>query len=87
MSKSQQSITSLPPSPDEERRGRVLRYSVAMGVRIVCVVLAIVTHGWLQLAAIVGAVVLPYFAVVVANVAVRKAGPDVLRPARGELEQ
>lgn len=87
MSKNQQTITSLPLSPDEERRARVLRYSVAMGVRIVCVVLAIVTHGWLQLVAIIGAVVLPYFAVVVANVAVRKAAPDVLRPTRGELEQ
>jgi Flp pilus assembly protein TadB len=87
MSKNQQTITSLPLSPDEERRARVLRYSVAMGVRVVCVVLAIVTHGWLQLVAIIGAVVLPYFAVVVANVAVRRAAPDVLRPTRGELEQ
>jgi hypothetical protein len=87
MSKTQQTITSLPLSPDEERRARVLRYSVAMGVRIVCVVLAILTHGWVQLVAIIGAVVLPYFAVVVANVAVRKAAPDVLRPTRAELEK
>jgi hypothetical protein len=79
MSKKQQSITSLPPSPDEERHGRVLRYSVAMGVRIVCVILALVLHGWIQLIAIVAAVVLPYFAVVVANVAVRRAG-EVVQP-------
>lgn len=80
MSKKQQSITSLPPSPDEERRGRVLRYSVAMGVRVVCVILAFALHGWIQVAAIIGAIVLPYFAVVLANVAVRRAGPEVLRP-------
>ena len=88
MSKNQQSITSLPQSPDEERRGRVLRYSVAMGVRIVCVILALVLHGWFQLIAIIGAVLLPYFAVVVANVAVRGKGDEVLRPgpiARKEL--
>ena len=90
MSKKQQSITALPLSPDEERHGRVLRYSIAMGVRVVCVVLALVLHGWVQLIAIIGAIVLPYFAVVVANVAVRKTGDDVLRPtpiARKELGQ
>ena len=80
MSKKQQSITSLPPSPDEERRGRIVRYSVAMGVRIVCVILAFALHGWIQLAAIIGAIVLPYFAVVLANVAVRRSGAEVLRP-------
>jgi Flp pilus assembly protein TadB len=77
--KKQQSITSLPQSPDEERRGRVLRYSVAMGVRLVCVILALVLHGWIQVVAIVGAVVLPYFAVVLANVAVRRGG-EVIQP-------
>ena len=27
-------ITELPPSPAEERRSRVIRYSVAMGIRL-----------------------------------------------------
>ena len=82
MTKNQQSITSLPPSPDEERRGRVLRYSVAMSVRIVCVILAFLLHGWIQIAAIIGAIVLPYFAVLIANTAVRRSGDEVERPGQ-----
>ena len=80
MSKKQQSITALPPSPDEERRGRVIRYSIAMSVRVLCVILAIVLTGWLQLIAVIGAIVLPYFAVVIANVKMREDTGEVLRP-------
>ena len=80
MSKKQQSITSLPPSPDEERHSRMIRYSIAMGVRVVCIILAFVLTGWLQVAAIVGAVVLPYFAVVIANVKMGQPDAEVLRP-------
>ena len=79
MSKKQQSITSLPLSPDEERHTRVVRYTVAMSVRMVCVLLAIFLHGWPQLIAIIGAVVLPYFAVVIANVKMNQGG-GVERP-------
>jgi predicted tellurium resistance membrane protein TerC len=78
--KQQQSITSLPQSPDEERRGRVIRYSIAMGVRVLCVILAFFLPGWWQLAAVLGAIVLPYFAVILANVAVKDSGATVLRP-------
>ena len=74
MSKKQQSITSLPQSPDEERHGRMVRYTVSMLIRLVCVVLALVTHGWIQIVAIGGAIVLPYIAVVFANVPVNKGG-------------
>lgn len=80
MSKKQQSITSLPPSPDEERRGRVIRYAIAMSVRVLCILLAVFLHGWLQIAAIVGAIILPYFAVVIANVKMKQAGAEVVRP-------
>lgn len=80
MSKNQQSITTLPPSPDEEHRSRVIKYSVTMGIRTVCVILAIVTTGWWQAAAIVGAIVLPYFAVMVANIKMRSGGATVERP-------
>jgi len=80
MSKKQQSITTLPPSPDDERHGRVVRYTVSMGVRLVCVILVFFLHGWWQLAAIIGAIVLPYFAVLLANVAAKRTGDAVLRP-------
>ena len=40
------SITSLPLSPDEERRHRMIKYSVAMGVRVLCLILAVIVPGW-----------------------------------------
>ncbi len=62
-----QSVTSLEVAPEQERRGRMLRYSLAMTIRFVCVILSVVLHGWLMWVAIAGAVFLPYFAVVLAN--------------------
>lgn len=43
------------------------RYLTMMGIRIACFAFVFVTSGWLRWAAIVGAVALPYFAVVIAN--------------------
>lgn len=66
-----QSATSLPPSPDEERRGRMIRYLVTMAIRLVCFILAIFVYYWAgwwwALIPLTGALLLPYFAVVVAN--------------------
>jgi predicted tellurium resistance membrane protein TerC len=62
-----QSVTSLDLSPEEERKQRMIRYSIAMGIRTICIVLGVFTTGiwmWLFFAA---AIFLPYFAVVVAN--------------------
>lgn len=77
-------ITSLPPSPDEERRQRMIRYSIAMGVRLVCVITAFLVPGWWALAPAIGAIVLPYVAVVLANVGAEGKGGEVERP--GGLE-
>lgn len=67
MSKTQ-SVTSLEVSPEEERRNRFIKYTVAMIIRSVCVVLAVlVPLGWLTVLFAAGAVFLPYFAVVIAN--------------------
>ena len=63
-----QSITSLPESPADERRRRMIRYAIAMSIRVVCVILCLFVHGWWLLLPILGAVVLPYVAVVLANV-------------------
>ena len=65
------SITALPVAPEAERRTRMLKYSMAMGVRIVCIGLCFVTPGWWLLLPATGAVLLPYFAVVVANQVVK----------------
>lgn len=65
------SITSLGLSPEEERRRRVIKYSVAMSIRMACVVLMLFTRGWWLLIVAIGAIVLPYIAVVIANTPVR----------------
>jgi hypothetical protein len=63
-----QSITSLPMSPEEERRSRVRKYTITMAIRTLCVVSLIFVRDWWMIVSITGAVVLPYFAVVIANV-------------------
>lgn len=80
MQKKQQSITTLPPSPDEDRRQRMVRYSVAMSVRMLCFILIFLVPDWWKLVFAIGAIVLPYFAVVLANVSMKQAGGVVERP-------
>ncbi|GAA1061526.1 DUF3099 domain-containing protein [Agromyces bracchium] len=74
-----QSITSLPPSPDEERRARMIKYTVMMSIRVACIVALLFVQGWWLLVFALGAVFLPYFAVVVANVATTRRS-DVESP-------
>jgi Protein of unknown function (DUF3099) len=73
-------ITELPPSPDQERRSRVIRYSIAMGIRLICVALLLVVHGWWLIIPVIGAVALPYFAVVIANNVSQRGRQTVSRP-------
>ncbi|GAA6526782.1 DUF3099 domain-containing protein [Intrasporangium sp. DVR] len=72
-------VTSAPSSPADDQSQRVRRYLTMMGIRIACLGLIFVTEGWLRWAAIVGAVVLPYFAVVTAN-AVRPSQSGAIEP-------
>ena len=74
-----QSITSLPESPDDERHRRMIRYGIAMGIRVVCVIACFFLHGWWLLLPLLGAVFLPYVAVVLANVG-SSTGGTVERP-------
>ena len=62
-----QVVTDLEQSPDEERRSRIIRYSIAMSVRMICIVLAMFLQGWMMWVCFAGAILLPYFAVVIAN--------------------
>lgn len=72
-------ITSARTSQSADIRGRQNRYLFSMAVRTVCVVLAVVTTGYLRWGFIVGAVVLPYIAVVMANAGAR-TDPDGPEP-------
>ena len=62
-----QSITSLAQSPDDDRKSRMIRYSIAMVVRVICLILGLVTQGILMWIFFAGAIFLPYFAVIIAN--------------------
>ena len=64
----QQSITSLPRSPEDDRRARMVKYSIAMGIRLVCIFACFLVQGYWVIIPVIGAVVLPYIAVVLANV-------------------
>jgi hypothetical protein len=74
-----QAITTLAPSPEADRRGRMIKYSVAMGVRLVCISACFFSPGWWLLIPASGAILLPYVAVVLANVSL-SSGSVVLRP-------
>jgi len=62
-----QSATSLGLSPVEDRKKRMRAYSTAMSIRMACFILVFFVPGWWKLVFGVGAVVLPYVAVVLAN--------------------
>jgi hypothetical protein len=68
-------VTSAPTSTTDDQSARMKRYLIMMGIRVACFGLVFVTTGWVRWAAIAGAVVIPYFAVVIANaVRPREAG-------------
>ena len=76
----QQSITSLPPSPEAERRSRMIKYTIAMTIRVVCIFCMLFAQGWWLVVFAAGAVFLPYIAVVLANVSGPTRNDTVLRP-------
>ncbi|MBI5161819.1 MAG: DUF3099 domain-containing protein [Micrococcales bacterium] len=45
----------------------MIKYGVTMGIRVVCVIVMLFVQGWWLLVPVIGAIVLPYFAVIVAN--------------------
>lgn len=76
-----QSITELPASAHDDRRSRMIKYTIAMSIRTLCVILLVFLHDWWWiLLAAIGAIVLPYIAVVVANVTAKPASAEVQRP-------
>lgn len=88
-------ITTAPTAPTDELDERVRRYVIAMTIRTLCFVGAFfVGPGWLRWVLVFGAVFLPYFAVVAANVTSQKNDGFDLEPVtapalgaadRGEL--
>lgn len=63
----------------------MIKYSIAMGVRVLCIVAMLFVHGWWLVVCAAGAILLPYFAVVVANVHSDPRGARVVRPGGVEV--
>ncbi len=78
--KQSQSITTLAESPDDDRRRRLIHYMITMTIRIVCIVLCLFVTGWWLILPILGAVVLPYIAVLLANATNRSDSVAPQRP-------
>lgn len=70
-----QSATSIDQNPEQERNSRMRRYTIAMTVRMLCLVLGVFTQGPLMWIFFAGAIFLPYFAVVAANVQTNSKTP------------
>ena len=79
-----QAATSLPRAPHDDAGARFTKYMVMMGIRMGCfLAMVLVTpYGWYTWIFGAGAVVLPYIAVVVANVGQDGKDPVAERPER-----
>jgi hypothetical protein len=79
-----QSATSLPRAPRDDETRRSNRYLVMMGIRIVCFILMVVItpYGWYTWVLGAAAIVLPYIAVVLANVSANVRPTDAENPER-----
>jgi hypothetical protein len=61
------SITDAASAHSEDMRQRMIKYALAMGIRLVCLILIFVVDGWFKILMVAGAVFLPWIAVVIAN--------------------
>jgi hypothetical protein len=61
------SVTSARRSLSDDQADRNRKYLISMSIRIVCFIGCILADGWLRWILFVGALVLPWLAVVIAN--------------------
>ncbi|MBK0417974.1 DUF3099 domain-containing protein [Leucobacter sp. CSA1] len=76
------SVTSAGVNPAEDRAHRMRVYFITMSLRVVCVASLFFVRGWWVLLAGAGAVLLPYFAVMIANAVAHTGGehPEAPEP-------
>lgn len=79
------SVTAVPVSAAEDRQHRQRAYLISMSLRVICFILAITLPAPMpvRITLIAGAVLLPYFAVVIANAARRR--PSDARAVAADL--
>ena len=79
-----QGVTTAAAARSEDRDARMKVYLIQMLIRTACFVAALFAHGWWQLVFILGAVALPYIAVVrVNNTGPQQAGTLRAVPVEG----
>lgn len=80
------SVTSAGVNPAEDRAHRIRMYFMAMTLRVVCVVSLFWVRGWWLIIPVLGAIIFPWFAVMIGN-AVAHGGeqkPDAPDPLKLE---
>ncbi|MBC9935383.1 MULTISPECIES: DUF3099 domain-containing protein [unclassified Leucobacter] len=84
-------VTSVGETPAEERSRRMRSYYVAMSLRLLCVASLAFVRGWWIIIPALGAILLPYFAVMIGNAIGSREGsapaemtPQALTGAPGE---
>jgi len=60
-------ISAAQPGLSEDISGRTRRYVISMGFRTLCFPMAVLTEGWVRWTFVAAALVVPYFAVIIAN--------------------
>lgn len=85
MTETSYTVTTVGDAPAVERAQRMKKYAVTMSIRMACILAMPFVEGLWILACALGAVFLPYFAVVVANVKSRTAGERELEGVQQEL--
>ncbi|MGO1538566.1 MAG: DUF3099 domain-containing protein [Leucobacter sp.] len=80
------SVTSAGVSAAEDRAHRMRVYFIAMTLRLLCVASLFFVRGWWVLLVGAGAVLLPYYAVMIANAVAHNNGSAPDAPAPRELE-
>lgn len=77
-------VTALPTAPRDEERSRVRTYTITMSVRMACFLLTVIVtpYGWYTWVFAVGAIALPYVAVVMANAVQARGSRPVESPER-----
>lgn len=85
-------VTTLAESPEQDQSRRMRNYVITMSVRLACLLAMPFVQGWWLALCALGAIVLPYIAVVAANAVGPRPGgefdrPGALEPYRGPADQ
>jgi predicted tellurium resistance membrane protein TerC len=80
-----QTATALPRSPQQDRRSRMRKYTIAMSVRTLCLIGVVIVPDWWRFLFGAGAIFLPYVAVVLANAGSAGASTPVRPVQNGPL--